>query len=98
MVQLLTGPAQQDFEWGGSSVSQIFGGGRGGACYPGKIRVLVTLRYRKVELTIINLTMVLTYRDLQEIIAIYLRWPSSWHYLDLDLLQHADESQKERNG
>ena len=27
-----TGPAQQDFEWGGSSVSQIFfvGGGGGG--------------------------------------------------------------------
>ena len=55
---LLSGPAQQDFEWGGSSVSQIFfffffggGGGRGAeACYPGKIRVLVILRYRKVDL------------------------------------------------
>ena len=45
------GPAQQDFEWGGLSVSQIFfffwrGGGGGGvggaeACYPGKIRLLV---------------------------------------------------------
>ena len=54
------GPAQQDFEWGGSSMSQIlllfvfFGRGEGGggaeACYPGKIRVLVTLRYRKVDL------------------------------------------------
>ena len=49
------GPAQQDFEWGGSSVSQIFfwggGGGRGAeACYPGKIRVLFSLRYRKVDL------------------------------------------------
>ena len=40
--------------------------------------------------------MVLTSRDLQEIIDIYLRWPSSWRYLDL--LQHADESQKGRNG
>ena len=52
----IAGPAQQDFEWGGSSVSQIFfffggGGGRGAeACYPGKIRVLVILRYRKVDL------------------------------------------------
>ena len=29
---------------------------------------------------------------LQDIIAIYLRWPSSWRYLDL--LHRADESQK----
>ena len=41
----LSGPAQQDFEWGGSSVSQIFFFGGGGG-----IRVLVTLRYRKVDL------------------------------------------------
>ena len=50
-----TGPAQQDFEWGGSSVSQsffffFFGGGGAEACYPGKIRVLVTFRYQKVDL------------------------------------------------
>ena len=38
--------------------------------------------------------MVPTYQDLQEIIVIYLRWPSSWHYLDL--LHHADESQRRR--
>ena len=36
------------------------------------------------------------YQDLQEIIAIYLRWPSSWHYLDL--FHRADESQNGRNG
>ena len=55
------GPAQQDFEWGGLSVSQIFffffgGGGGGGAeaCYPGKIRVLIILRYRKVDLILTN--------------------------------------------
>ena len=32
------------------------GGGFGGAeaCYPGKIRVLVTLRYRKVDLKLTN--------------------------------------------
>ena len=57
------GPAQQDFEWGGSSVSQVFffffSGGGGGvwaaeACYPGKIRVLVTLGYRKVDLKLTN--------------------------------------------
>ena len=42
-------------------MSQIFffffwGGGGGGAeaCYPGKIRVLVTLRYRKVDLKLTN--------------------------------------------
>ena len=64
---MLTGPAQQDFEWGGSSVSQVLllllfflgrgggGGGAGGkASYPGKIRVLVTLRYRKVDLKLTN--------------------------------------------
>ena len=60
----MAGPAQQEFEWGGLSVSQIFffffflggGGGGGGAeaCYPGKIRVLVTLRYRKVDLILTN--------------------------------------------
>ena len=33
--------------------------------------------------------------DLQEIIAIYLCWPSSWRYLDL--LHRTDESQKGRN-
>ena len=37
--------------WGG-------GGGGGGvgakACYPGKIRVLVTIRYRKVDLKLTN--------------------------------------------
>ena len=59
------GPAQQDFEWGGSSVSQILflfclffweGGGGGGAevYYPGKIRILVTLRSRKVDLKLTN--------------------------------------------
>ena len=34
----------------------FFGGGGGGAeaCYPGKIRVLVTLRYRKVDLILTN--------------------------------------------
>ena len=54
------------------------------ACYPGKIRVLVTLRYRKVDLTLTNSVlkrniftagpqtkMVLTYQGLQGIIAIY---------------------------
>ena len=59
----VSGPAQQDFEWGGLSVSQTFfwgGGGGGGAgvgaeaCCPGKIRVLVTLRYRKVDLILTN--------------------------------------------
>ena len=40
-------------------MSQSFfflGGGGGGAeaCYPGKIRVLVTLRYRKVDLILTN--------------------------------------------
>ena len=49
------GPAQQDFDWGGLNVSQLFffrGGGGGGpvACYPWKIWVLVTLSYRKVVL------------------------------------------------
>ena len=55
----MAGPAQQDFECGCSSVSEVFcfvfffgGGGGGGAeaCYPGKIGVLITLRYRKVDL------------------------------------------------
>ena len=54
-----SGPAQQDFEWGGSSVSQIFFWGGGGgveaeACYPGKIKVLVTLRYRRADLKSTN--------------------------------------------
>ena len=38
-------------------MSQIFflgGGGGAEACYPGKIRVLVTLRYRKVDLILTN--------------------------------------------
>ena len=39
-------------------MSHIFfwgGGGEGAeACYPGKIRVLVTLRYRKVDLILTN--------------------------------------------
>ena len=35
---------EPDFFWGGG------GGGGAEACYPGKIRVLVTLRYRKVDL------------------------------------------------
>ena len=58
--RVYSGPAQQDFEWGGSSVSQIFfcGGGGGGGeaetCYPGKIRVLVTLRYQKMDLKLTN--------------------------------------------
>ena len=42
---------------GGSSVSQFFFMGRGWgteACYPGKLRVLVTLRYRKVDLKLTN--------------------------------------------
>ena len=30
------------------------GGGRAEACCPGKIRVLVTLRYRKVDLILTN--------------------------------------------
>ena len=30
------------------------GGGGAEACYPGKIRVLVTLRYRKVDLKLTN--------------------------------------------
>ena len=60
-----SGPAQQDFEWGGGggggggaqAGARFFffwgGGGEAGrgaeACYPGKIRVFVTLRYRKVD-------------------------------------------------
>ena len=43
-------------------------------------------------------TMVLTYQDLQGIIAIYLRWPSRSRYLDLLHHAAADESQKIRNG
>ena len=50
---------------GGGGVSQIlflfvclfvffWGGGGVEACYPGKIRVLVTLRYRKVDLKLTN--------------------------------------------
>ena len=41
---------------GGSSVSEVFleGGGGAEACHPGKIRVLVTLRYRKVDLKLTN--------------------------------------------
>ena len=54
------GPAQQDFEWRGSNVSEFFfwgggGGGGGGERRPwAKIRVLVTLRYRKVDLKLTN--------------------------------------------
>ena len=81
------------------------GGGGGGPVpfYPWKIWVLVTLIYRKVVLNCFyNLnqhckgpqtTMLLT-KDLQEIIAIYLRWPSSWRYLDL--LHRTDESHAQR--
>ena len=53
---LASGPAQQDFEWGGSNVSQtfFFGGGRGveGERWHATLenRVLVTLRYQKVDL------------------------------------------------
>ena len=38
------------FFWGGGGV----GGGEAEACYPGKIRVLVTLRYRRADLKSTN--------------------------------------------
>ena len=51
---LCQGPRSKILSGGGSSVSPFFFGGGGGgeaeACYPGKIRVLVNLRYRKVDL------------------------------------------------
>ena len=111
------GPRSKILSGGAQAWARVFflGGGGGGAeaCYPGKIRVLVTFRYQKVDLKWTNsvlkrnvfttcnsngpqTTMVLTYQDLKEILAIYLRRTSSWHYLDL--LHHADESQKGRNG
>ena len=69
MTSQTTGPAQQDFEWGGLKREPDFvfvfvfvlfffggGGGRGGgeACYPAKIRVLVSPKYRKVDLRLTN--------------------------------------------
>ena len=58
---IIQGPRSKILSGGGSSMSQIFflGGGGGGvgeaeACSPGKIRVLVTLRYRKADLKSTN--------------------------------------------
>ena len=39
---------------GGGGGGGAGGGGKAEACYPGKIRGLVTLRYRKVDLILTN--------------------------------------------
>ena len=87
------------------------GGGGGNACYPGKIRVLVTLRYRKVDLKLTNsvLKRNIFYnlkqqgsanknganvpgstRDYCNLFAL------AFELRYLDLLHHADESQRRR--
>ena len=52
VMYMKSGPAQQDFDWGGlkREPAFFFGGGGPVACYPWKIWVLVTLSYRKVVL------------------------------------------------
>ena len=96
-----TGPAQQDFDWGGGgggglNVSQLFffflGGGGGSGMLPLEN---LGFSYSQIPEGLSKIMLLKRRIDLQKIIAIYLRWPSSWRYLDL--LHRADESQKGRN-
>ena len=74
----------------------FFGGGGGGGVGSGMLPLEnLGFSYSQIPEGLSKIMLLKRRIDLQEIIAIYLRWPSSWRYLDL--LHHTDESQKGRN-